>query len=837
MEAISKILLMLVLFLCVDISYKAHSILLPSRTTRTSPLLSSSAQLTTLLLILYKSSSVCVKSVPTIVFNSTPSIELRRRHIDTTSVLIDDENVEVKFASEKYKDDWRKDRYNKSSVSSSITTERTYSSSSTGSVCRDIIVNGNRNYDDGKQHLPPFFRRNKIQYYQSEQSSPSPLPSLQHTSQEINIFGYKIFNPFTVFERISGYGGSSSSDIEALSEADVSDSSTHIFIDGEESINKDYYNYDESSDNDNGYYYHQMNQNPLANPQDEEIHRHALKLLCTNTTINQVNKEFTARQYNKYVYLLLQKCRNENNSTLQLEQFENIYHLEWSHSEVDDGQLANVFMSFMANFEYLEYLDLTDNRISCMHWVRSQIVRRLKVLTLTANRINSELCDLSSLHHMNLLIELRLDDNHLETLQGGRFLSNLSELKSLNLTRNRLMDLPRHTFNGVFKLQRLYIAHNSLRVLPFQLFRSMPELRILDLSHNSLLSFPENFFAPNEHLVVLRLRWNHLQTLGKNVFYNLRSLVHLDLAHNDIDHIDRKAFESLQSLITLNISMNNITTVSSILFQSLQNLQQLDLSNNPLKQLPAGLFMSQRNLISLRLDGTLIGRLNNMISRTEPNHVDGGYTLKHLTYLSMQNNPHLQLLSRTLFINAPNIRILLLSNNSLRLLPQEIESLRHLEHFNVARNNLTYLPESLRYLPHLRYINILHNDYICDCKLYWLANWLLTINNTMVYRVKSNTNNIGTTRLDEAEWREYDETWSSVPFFLEQNLNLLISSLKCRHGYKGDMIAILKTLSCTVPLLQNATESRMYELHTTAKLDCTFTGSPSPDVIWVNEAY
>lgn len=839
METISKVLLMLVLFLCVDLFFRAQStstLSLPSKAAETfsrfsrlsiiEPLSSASG---TLLLFLYKSSSLCVAAIPTAAFDSNSFSSTTSSYVNGEPESLHNINSESKKL---LSTSWSQE----SSVLGRTVDSSTLNDKTTEQNCKALVVTSgiSSNYQKG------LLKRTEVHHYRLSERPP-PL----EINHETTIFGYKIYNPFTVFERISGSGsssGTSSNNLndrlaDGLAGSEITDQINGFQNDGkliEDAISSNaYYSYDENS-SDLDYYHPYQSSSSILVDQNE---LNALKLLCSNTTITAVNDELKLRKdYNKYVYLLLQRCRNVNNSSLKLEQFENIYHLEWSYSDLDDRQLSEVFINFNANFEYLEYLDLTDNRINCLNWARTQIVRRLKVLILTSNRINSLICDLTPLQNMNLLIELRLDENHLTTLHGGYFLNNLSELKALNLSRNRLIDLPRHTFDGVFKLERLYISHNLLRVLPFQLFRTMTDLRVLDLSHNSLLSFPENFFAHNEQLLILRLKWNNLQIIGKNTFYNLRRLIHLDLSHNDIDYIDRKAFESLQSLKTLNISINNITTISSILFQSLPRLQQLDLSYNPLKQLPSGIFMNQRNLVSLHLDGTRLNKLNNWISRSEPNYVDGGRVLKRLTYVSMQHNPYLQTLSRTLFLNAPNIRVLLLAHNSLRQLPKEIESLHYLEHFNVAHNNLTYLPESLRYLSHLRFINILQNDYICDCKLYWLANWLHTVNNSLPVVGKSNSKmnqsyNNSTFFYDD---EDYAKSWSTIPYYMEHNLNLLVASLKCRHGYKGDMIAILKTLSCTVPHLQNVTESRMYELHTTAKLDCTFSGSPSPDVIWVN---
>ncbi|XP_075152144.1 uncharacterized protein LOC142226136 [Haematobia irritans] len=627
-------------------------------------------------------------------------------------------------------------------------------------------------------------------------------PHNQKPIKESNRFLSHIFNPFEAFT--SGYSSSKDVNNDELQERDVL---------------ADY-------QDDNVEFI-----SPLFVGSTNGGDLNIFKLFCENTSISNINEELRVKKYIKYTHIALQHCYGgpgggdgKSTNNLKLQHLESVHNFQWIASGVEDKQLVDLFQSYEPNFENLEYLDLNGNQIECLSWIRPQVVRRLKVLKLSSNQINSNQCNFSPLHHANFLRELRLDNNQMYALNGV-FLNNLSELKVLNLTKNFISDLPRNTFDGVFKLQRLHLAHNDLQVLPFQLFHSMRDLQILNLADNKLLSFPDNFFAPNTELRLLLLQRNNLQNINKNSFYNLQKLLLLDLSVNHIASIDRKAFESLSNLVTLNISSNNITTVSSILFHPLQRLQHLDLSNNRFTQLPSGILMHQRNLITLRLENTPLEKLNNLLSRTDASHVDPSI-LKHLTYLSLQYNVNLKKLSKTLFLNAPNIKVLLLAHNSLEQLPAEISSLQQLERLNVGHNKLSYLPESLRYLPNLRYINILNNAYICNCKLYWLASWLTAANNTL----RLHRHSLYASRFLLDSHAESEEFTSSEK---AEDLDLLISSLKCLHGYPGDMIAILKGLHCTKPTLLNSTDLKMHELHSTAKLDCTFSGSPAPDVIWV----
>lgn len=47
------------------------------------------------------------------------------------------------------------------------------------------------------------------------------------------------------------------------------------------------------------------------------------------------------------------------------------------------------------------------------------------------------------------------------------------------------------------------------------------------------------------------------------------------------------------------------------------------------------------------------------------------------------------------------------------------------------------------------------------------------------------------------------------------------------------MLQVLQQLHCTKPVTIHATDAKMYLLRSTAVLECSFTGNPAPDLIWV----
>ncbi|KAH8404366.1 hypothetical protein KR222_005340, partial [Zaprionus bogoriensis] len=541
-------------------------------------------------------------------------------------------------------------------------------------------------------------------------------------------------------------------------------------------------------------------QHALLSETDADPASNIFQLQCTNASLSEINAQLRLRHSINYEHMTLLRVPAGEEATLQLQQYESLRQFSWTQSALRDETLQRLFAQHTQRFESVERLDFADNELRCLRWAQPQAMRRLKVLRLSGNRLAN--CSLAELQYMNHLLELQLNRNALQSLPA-HFLHQLSELRVLNLSENALTELPRNIFEGALQLEQLHLAGNRLTVLPFQLFQTARDLRLLDLSGNRLLSFPDNFFTLNKQLRQLQLQHNQLQSIGKHSFYNLRQLRQLDLSQNELNSIDRKAFESMENLVVLNISGNRLTLLSSIIFQPLPVLRQLDLSRNQFKQLPDGLFQQQRKLVMLRIDETPLEQLPNWISRSE-DYVDP-QVLQRLRYLSIQRNVRLAQLPATMFANSRNLRELLLADNSLLKLPAQIGGLTRLRRLSVRGNRLGSLPEALKELRQLDYLNMLGNEYICDCSMYWLSGWLTNSSSSL-------------RRLPPTGWEHIDSQ---------------IDELKCQYGYPGDMLRVLSNLNCSVPVVMQSSEPKMYRLHATAKLECMVYGSPTPDIIWV----
>ncbi len=397
------------------------------------------------------------------------------------------------------------------------------------------------------------------------------------------------------------------------------------------------------------------------------------------------------------------------------------------------------------------------------------------------------------------LSELYLNNNHLLEVKGGPLFGNLRQLSILDLSNNTISDLPRHTFNGLVRLIKLNLSHNKLHVIPFQVFKEMRSIEILDLSHNMLVLFLDNFFVLNRKLKILNLNNNIIEKIAKNSLYGLKELHTLDISSNQLILVDRNAFDTLEELKYLNLANNRIYVMSPSVFLALKKLKSIDLSRNVFKSLPLGIFANQYDLEEITMENTHLETVSNWITKTATNATINKNVLKNLKYLSLRNNSRLREIESCAFPNMPNVEKLYLSRNNLTFLPKEIGELRRLQELDVANNSLQFIPVGIKDLTNLRVFNLMDNDLYCDCRMYWILDWIDEL------KVKNQT----------------------LPYDL-----LRLSELKCRMGYPGDVIKVLQHMNCVKPYLFHKSESKLHLLDTIGVLECSFAGNPAPEIIW-----
>lgn len=536
-------------------------------------------------------------------------------------------------------------------------------------------------------------------------------------------------------------------------------------------------------------------------------------LHCKNSTLQSINLGYLLNTNNVYNEITLENIIIEqNDQQLVVNNESSTEYLTWINSGVRNEQLDGLLLNGK-RFIRLRKLDVSDNLIANVGHLHFQQLRSLKILNLARNRLAGLQRD--TFYDVRSLVELNLSENQLQSIvpSGYSLFVNLNELLVLDLAKNSINDLPRVAFNGLSNLKHLNLSHNKLFVVPFQIFKVLTNIEVLDLSHNSIASLLDNFFTPNKQLLKLQLNNNIIEKLTKHSLFGLRVLHTLDISENQLITIDRNAFDSLTNLQHLNLSGNHFTIISLTSFNSLHRLQTLDLSRNIFKQLPNGIFASQYELQELIMEETALERLGNWVSRT--NTTINIEILANLKTVVIRNNRNLSDIEPSTFRNTPAIEHLFLSRNRLIALPKELGELVNMKTLDVSGNFLVSVPWHIGNLINLKQLNLLDNDFACDCRMFWLVNWLEAMQSKDNISLTSSpmTHNANETVLDV--------------------FNMQVSELKCRHGYPGDMMHVLSQLHCTKPVILHSSDSKMYLLRSDAVLECAFTGNPAPDIMWV----
>lgn len=134
-------------------------------------------------------------------------------------------------------------------------------------------------------------------------------------------------------------------------------------------------------------------------------------------------------------------------------------------------------------------LDLSHNAIANLSssWT-NQTLHRLTILVLSRNSI--EQIQKNAFQQCPQLTHLDLSSNQLMALDSSSF-EGLTKLQELLLFRNRITHIDVDTFHGLTRLQRLYLSGNLLTSFPKDIYENGPgNLTFLDLSSNRLEELP-----------------------------------------------------------------------------------------------------------------------------------------------------------------------------------------------------------------------------------------------------------------------------------------------------------------------------------------------------------
>ena len=122
-----------------------------------------------------------------------------------------------------------------------------------------------------------------------------------------------------------------------------------------------------------------------------------------------------------------------------------------------------------------------------------------------------------------------------------------------------------------------------------------------------------HFILTPEVVVYCKILYTNLSITDLNVFHRMVSLHRLFLPHNNIENVNYFMIASMSELIVLDLSHNLIKYISQITLCSLHNLQYISLRHNLIAELPARLFINNPDIQVLLLDSNKLTPLSVII--------------------------------------------------------------------------------------------------------------------------------------------------------------------------------------------------------------------------------
>lgn len=310
-------------------------------------------------------------------------------------------------------------------------------------------------------------------------------------------------------------------------------------------------------------------------------------------------------------------------------------------------------------------------------------LKSLEILNLGFNNIaelpRSLFCDLSNLKELNLTHN-RLQD--LTVLVEQKPNSCGKELTKLDISFNNLQKLDRNSFVSLTKLIEINLQKNQLSQIEADTFKEITKLQILDLSSNQLASIPPSVFHHFGELRALYLQNNSLGLLAPQQFSGLQQILALNLSRNAIssEWVTPETLADLIRLVVLDMSHNLLGFINSSTFQSQYSLQMLFLSHNRITEITDNAFASLYNLHTLDLS-------YNLLKYIDVHTLNGLYVL---SFLSLEMN-RIDSIHSEGMKNCSNLQDLKLGGNRLDVTPKALTILQFLKSLDLSDNLLASL--------------------------------------------------------------------------------------------------------------------------------------------------
>ncbi len=373
---------------------------------------------------------------------------------------------------------------------------------------------------------------------------------------------------------------------------------------------------------------------------------------------------------------------------------------------VDDGHIVGLSLRTHFQTGLAEYEDIGEPLPELPDTISN--LKELKYLDLVGNQLSS--INYSSIYKLDKLETLNLGTNLIHELDYS--IGNLTKLIILNLERNQLEHIP-ETIGNLINLEELNLQFNQLIELP-ESIGNLKSIKKIELKRNRLNKLPESFFKLKT-LIHLNLEENNFTILPES-FGNLTKLEFLDLRESMITNLP-ESFNNLiqlkylkigsidnfpsnlaafEALEILDVSSKEITSIPKAI-SNLKSLKELELDLNQVKSIPSSI-------------GDLISLEHLLIGATQSEYLPESIgNLINLKYLYLWENK-IKEIPPTIG-KLENLKVLHLSLNQISNIPKEIGNLKKLEKLNLRGNHLTKLPRALKNLENLTELQLENNKF------------------------------------------------------------------------------------------------------------------------------
>ena len=198
-----------------------------------------------------------------------------------------------------------------------------------------------------------------------------------------------------------------------------------------------------------------------------------------------------------------------------------------------------------------------------------------------------------------------------------------STVTSLDLSNNKIKEIPAGLLDGKTALESFYIEGNYVKDIPADLFKDATNLDWVTFSGNKLTSIEKDDFAGLKNLTILDLTSNEISSIEAGAFTDLTQLNDLGLGTNNLSSLPEdlltpmantletislyeneftqipETIQKVKSLKGISAFSNKITRVDNIDFSKLPKLETLTLYSNEITELPSGMLAKNANIVSV----------------------------------------------------------------------------------------------------------------------------------------------------------------------------------------------------------------------------------------------